>query len=58
VSGGLVSLDGIHLTTRGYGLMANTILEAIDAKYGSNFVASNNVTKAAELPVVYSQSFR
>jgi hypothetical protein len=58
VSGGLVSLDGIHLTTRGYGLMANKILEAIDAQYGSNFVASNNVTKAAGLAVVYSQSFR
>ncbi|WP_299668547.1 G-D-S-L family lipolytic protein [uncultured Polaribacter sp.] len=58
VSGGLVSLDGIHLTTRGYGLMANKILESIDAKYGSNFVASNNVNTAKDLPVVYSQSFR
>lgn len=53
VFGGLVSLDGIHLTTRGYGLMANKILEAIDATYGSNFKASGNVAKAANYPTNY-----
>lgn len=53
VFGGLVSLDGIHLTTRGYGLMANKILEAIDATYGSNFHASGNVAKAANYPTNY-----
>ena len=37
VFGGLVSLDGVHFTARGYALMANKFLEAIDAKYGSNF---------------------
>lgn len=53
VFGGLVSLDGIHLTTRGYALMANKILEAIDATYGSNFKASGNVAKAAMYPTNY-----
>lgn len=54
VFGGLVSLDGVHLTARGYALMANSFLEAIDAKYGSNFVASGNVAKAGDFPTNYS----
>ena len=53
VFGGLVSLDGIHLTSRGYALMANKILEAIDAKYGSNFGASGNFAKANNYPTNY-----
>ena len=53
VFGGLVSLDGIHLTSRGYALMGNKILEAIDATYGSNFKASGNVAKAANYPTNY-----
>ena len=53
VFGGMVSLDGIHLTSRGYALMANKILEAIDAKYGSNFAASGNLAKAADYPTNY-----
>jgi len=53
VFGGMVSLDGIHLTTRGYGLMANKILEAVDATYGSNFKVSGNMAKAADYPTNY-----
>lgn len=53
VTGGLVSLDGIHLTARGYALMANKFLEAIDAKFGSNFVASQTVAKAGNFSVAY-----
>ncbi len=53
VFGGLVSLDGIHLTSRGYALMGNKILEAIDATYGSNFVASGNLAKANDYPTNY-----
>ena len=53
VFGGLVSLDGIHLTSRGYALMANKILEGIDATYGSNFVDSGNVAKANNYPTNY-----
>jgi len=40
VTGGLVGLDGIHLTSRGYAALANKFLEAIDATYGSNFIAA------------------
>lgn len=58
VTGGLVSLDGIHLTARGYAVMANKFLEAIDAKYGSNFVASGNVAKAGDYPTNYSPALR
>lgn len=54
VTGGLVSLDGIHLTGKGYALMANSFLEAIDATYGSNFAASGNLAKADNFGVVYS----
>ena len=53
VFGGLVSLDGIHLTSRGYALMANKILEAIDAKYGSNFKDSGNLADADSYPTNY-----
>ncbi|WP_067144949.1 SGNH/GDSL hydrolase family protein [Pseudotamlana agarivorans] len=54
VFGGLVSLDGIHLTARGYALMANTFLKAIDTTYGSNFEASGNLMKAADFPISYA----
>ena len=53
VVGGLVSLDGIHLTGRGYALMANEFLRAIDATYGSNFEASGNVANAGDYPTNY-----
>ena len=54
VTGGLVSLDGIHLTARGYAYMANSFLEAIDEYYGSNFVASGSLAKADDYPIAYS----
>jgi hypothetical protein len=54
VTGGLVSLDGIHLTPRGYALMANKFLEALDEAFGSNFVASGNVASAGEFPTNFS----
>ena len=53
VFGGLVSLDGVHLTARGYALMANGFLEAIDATYGSNFKASGSLAKADDFPVFF-----
>lgn len=59
VTGGLISLDGVHLTGRGYALMANEILKAIDAKYSSNFEsASNGLAKAKEYPTNYSPALR
>jgi len=54
VFGGLVSLDGVHLTARGYAYMANKFLEAIDATYGSNFIAADVVAKANDYVVQYS----
>lgn len=54
VQGGLVSLDGIHLTSRGYAVMANKFLAAIDAKYGSNFIAAGVKAKVGDYPTNYS----
>lgn len=36
VTGGGFSLDGVHPSPRGYALIANKFIEAINAKYGSN----------------------
>ena len=36
ISGGIFSLDGIHLTPRGYAIVANEFIKAINAKYGSS----------------------
>lgn len=35
-TGGAFSLDGVHPSPRGYALIANLFVEAINAKYGSN----------------------
>lgn len=54
VTGGLVSLDGIHLTARGYAIMANKFLEAIDATYGSNFINAKAKVQVGNYPTNYS----
>ena len=59
VTGGLVSLDGVHLTARGYALMANKILAAMDAEFGSNFTkATDGLAKAGNYPTNYSPMLR
>ena len=59
VMGGLVSLDGVHLTGRGYALMANKILAAIDAEFGSNFTtATGGLAIAGDYTTNYSPSLR
>jgi hypothetical protein len=58
ISGGLVSLDGIHLTTRGYAVLANKILAAMDATYGSNFIAAGVKADPGNYPTNYSEGFR
>ncbi|MBT4413890.1 MAG: SGNH/GDSL hydrolase family protein [Polaribacter sp.] len=59
VTGGLVSLDGVHLTARGYALMANKILASIDVEFGSNFTtATNGLAKAGDYPTNYSPLLR
>ena len=39
LNGGLFSLDGVHLTPRGYAFLANQFDTAINAKYGSALLA-------------------
>ncbi|MDB5138389.1 MAG: hypothetical protein JWR12_305 [Mucilaginibacter sp.] len=34
ISGGIFSLDGVHLTPRGYAIVANEFIKAINAQYG------------------------
>ncbi|MDD7884698.1 G-D-S-L family lipolytic protein [Flavivirga sp. 57AJ16] len=58
VTGGAIGLDGIHLTARGYALMANKFLEAIDNAFGSNFIESGNVAKANDYPTNYSPTLQ
>ncbi|MBT4779326.1 MAG: SGNH/GDSL hydrolase family protein [Polaribacter sp.] len=59
VMGGLVSLDGVHLTGRGYALMANKILAAMDAEFGSNFTtATGGLAIAGDYTTNYSPSLR
>lgn len=41
VTGGTFSLDGVHPSPRGYALIANEFLKAINAAYGSNFKGVN-----------------
>ena len=54
IVGGAFSLDGIHLTSRGYALIANEFMKAIDITYGSNFEASGNLVDIGEYPTNYS----
>jgi lysophospholipase L1-like esterase len=59
VTGGLISLDGVHLTARGYALMANKILAAMDAEFGTNFTtATRGLAKAGDYPTNYSPALR
>lgn len=53
VQGGAFSLDGVHPTARGYSLLANEFLKAIDTRYGSNFEASGNILNIGEFPTSY-----
>ena len=41
VTGGTFSLDGVHLTGRGYAVVANEFLKAINYKYKSNLPMVN-----------------
>ena len=41
ISGGIFSLDGVHLTPRGYSVVANEFIKAINKQYGSNIPLAN-----------------
>tara|TARA_R110002049_G_scaffold2195_4_gene15848 strand:+ start:3101 stop:4648 length:1548 start_codon:yes stop_codon:yes gene_type:complete len=54
VTGGAISLDGFHLTARGYSYMAYKFLEIIDSDFGTNFIDSGNTPKPGDYPTNYS----
>lgn len=58
VTGSAFSLDGIHPTARGYALIANEFMKAIDATYGSNFEASGNFVNVGDYPTNYSPTLQ
>lgn len=58
VTGGAFSLDGVHPTSRGYALLANEFMKAIDATYGSNFEASGNLVNIGNYPTNYSPTLQ
>lgn len=53
VTGGAFSLDGIHPTARGYALLANEFMKAIDTTYGSNFETSGSLLNVGDYPTNY-----
>ncbi|WP_405384566.1 SGNH/GDSL hydrolase family protein [Maribacter sp. LLG6340-A2] len=58
VTGSAFSLDGVHPTARGYALLANEFMKAIDATYGSNFEASGNLLNVGDYPTNYSPALQ
>ena len=58
VMGGAFSLDGVHPTARGYALIANQFMKAIDATYGSNFEVSGNLVDIGDYPTNYSPALQ
>ena len=58
VTGGAFSMDGIHLSARGYALLANEFLKEIDATYGSNFEEAGALVDIGDYPSFYSPSMR
>ncbi|WP_248724768.1 G-D-S-L family lipolytic protein [Seonamhaeicola sp. ML3] len=58
VTGGAFSLDGVHLTSRGYAMAANEFMKAIDAQYGTNFEDSGNLVDVGNYPTNYSPTLQ
>ena len=58
VVGSAFSLDGVHPTSRGYALLANEFLKAIDATYGSNFEDSGNLVNVGNYPTNFSPTLQ
>jgi hypothetical protein len=58
VTGGAFSMDGIHLSARGYAYLANEFLKEIDATYGSNFEEANALVDIGDYPSFYSPAMR
>jgi hypothetical protein len=49
ISGGLFSLDGVHPSSKGAGVMANEFIKALNKKYGSN-VGTVDISKLPGIP--------
>jgi GDSL-like Lipase/Acylhydrolase len=49
VTGGIFSLDGLHLTARGYAAVANEIIKVINTKYNST-IPGTDLTKIYGVP--------
>lgn len=58
VLGGAFSLDGVHLTARGYALLSNEFMKAIDDTYNSNFVESGQLLNLGNYPTNYSPALQ
>jgi lysophospholipase L1-like esterase len=52
ITGGLFSLDGVHPTNRGAGVLANEIIKVMNAKFGTNVTGVDvSMLPALELPL-------
>lgn len=58
LTGGLFSLDGIHLTARGNAILANEMLKLIDTNYDSNFEEAGALYDIGDFPTIYSVALR
>ncbi|MEX8547095.1 MAG: SGNH/GDSL hydrolase family protein [Mucilaginibacter sp.] len=51
ITGGIFSLDGVHLTPRGYAIVANQFIKTINAQYNSNIPLTSVATyRAVKFP--------
>lgn len=53
LTGGLNSLDGVHLTPRANAVVANEFLMVIDQTYGSNFEEAGKLANIGDYPVFF-----
>ncbi len=58
VTGGAFSMDGIHLSARGYAVLANEFLKEIDETFGSNFEAAGALVDIGDYPAFYPATLR
>ncbi len=54
LTGGMFSLDGLHLTARGNAVIANEMMKEIDATYESNFEEAGELFDLGDYPTIYS----
>ena len=53
-TGGLCSVDGLHLTARGNAIVANEMMKLIDEYYDSNFEEAGMLNDIGDYPQIYS----